>query len=145
MAWPPDIHVMRLRRTVVWASEPISLIILLFHVNLLLDSSYHIDRCVKFVVTFNNCVFVVCTVQTGGAVHVLPQAPSWHASEDPWLLRTPLSGQDVWRGKHFRGAERTTERGQISSVLSWCWALTPRIEVSGFLFFFFAFTSELQY
>lgn len=39
-------------------------------------------------------------VQAGGAVHVVPQASCRCSTKDPWVLRAPLPGENVWWGEH---------------------------------------------
>lgn len=67
-------------------------------------------------------LIVVClcvpAVQTGGAVHVLPQAASRYEAKNPRLLRAPLPGQDVWRGEHPGRVERASPRGEMSGLAS---------------------------
>lgn len=62
----------------------------------------------------------VPAVQTGGAVHVLPQTAGRYEAENPRLLRASLPGQDVRRGEHPGRAERASPRGAMS-VLVWVW------------------------
>lgn len=56
-------------------------------------------------------------VQASGAIHVLPQASSRHAAENPWLLWTSLPRQNLRRGQHPEWTQRPTQRGETTSLL----------------------------
>lgn len=96
-----------------------------------LAPSVHLKILFSLFCSFIHCCFLWPAVQTGGAVHVLPQASCRHAPKDPWLLRAPLPGQDVWWGEHSRRAKWTTQRGKattacISHVINCTSASSPR-------------------
>lgn len=56
-------------------------------------------------------------VQASGAIHVLPQASSRHAAENPWLLWASLPRQNLWWGQYPERTQRPTERGEMASLI----------------------------